>query len=130
MTEFIITTCVLHGEKVASDRESALRYRELVLDCIEGYQSHLHDGEGKGSAEARRDHEAEHLPGLSCWSCCDLMDTPRIPLEIGDTIKGTDMDGHLRVYTVIGFYADGTPRSHGFNAPHSDECSCYTSEDW
>lgn len=50
--------------------------------------------------------------------------------KVGDTITAHAADGHLRVYTVIGHYPDGYPRTRSFDARHSPKCRCLTSEDW
>lgn len=50
--------------------------------------------------------------------------------RLHDTYEAEAVDGHLREFTVIGLNADGSPRSYGFDAKHSSDCRCYTSEDW
>lgn len=51
-------------------------------------------------------------------------------LKIGDTFKATDTEGHLRVYTVIGFYSDGYPKSMSWNAPCADDCPHNDPDRW
>ena len=50
--------------------------------------------------------------------------------KVGDTYEGTDGEGHRRIYTVKGFYPDGTPSSSGWDAPHADDCPCSDPERW
>jgi hypothetical protein len=51
--------------------------------------------------------------------------TPRV----GDTIERQAMNGHRFAYVVTGFYDDGTPQTRQWDAEHSDNCPCWTSEE-
>lgn len=56
--------------------------------------------------------------------------TPTQEPPLPDTIIAYGVDGHKYEYNVIGRYDDGTLRTESWNAMHTDDCPCYTSEDW
>jgi hypothetical protein len=55
--------------------------------------------------------------------------TTPAPLGVGDEYTGIATNGHRMVYTVAGFYEDGTPRAANGSAEHADTCPCWTSEE-
>lgn len=85
MTEYIVTTCVLHGEKVTADLESAEHYQKVVRDEWRDIMDKAEQyGEERGDAE----HDYQyHDDGSDCWVCCSLMETPQLPFPgvKGDT---------------------------------------------
>jgi hypothetical protein len=52
--------------------------------------------------------------------------TTPAPLGVGDEYTGIATNGHRMVYTVAGFYEDGTPRAANGSAYHADTCPCVT----
>jgi hypothetical protein len=50
--------------------------------------------------------------------------TAPAPLGVGDEYTGIATNGHRMVYTVAGFYEDGTPRAANGSAYHADNCPC------
>ncbi|MFJ6508673.1 hypothetical protein [Streptomyces sp. NPDC091879] len=50
--------------------------------------------------------------------------TAPAPLVVGDEYTGIATNGHRMVYTVAGFYEDGTPRAANGSAYHADTCPC------
>jgi hypothetical protein len=45
-------------------------------------------------------------------------------------MEATAANGHLMIYSVGAYNKNGDPIYSQWNAQHSDNCPCLTSEDW
>lgn len=73
MAEYVVTDCVLHGTKVASDLASARIYTRIVR---EEWRDIALKADRYGHERGDHEHQIDvHSDGSDCWVCCSLMDT-------------------------------------------------------